>query len=166
MFLFYFHVTKTWEILHRTKYNSLRSCFGGKSTLRQTVKPIICSNPASAASKIAITSSKVVVYFQTLLLSTSLRLYVQGVFLTVPPNFQYQNENRWAANKRFCSMKFSMYKRSLLVEQRFSFWYWNLGGTFKKSTLYNCLIQNSPVISNYIFYFDIVEKMVLWLTPI
>ena len=57
---------------HRTKYNSLRSCFGGKSTLRQTVKPIICSNPAFAASKIAITSSKVVVYFQTLLLSTSL----------------------------------------------------------------------------------------------
>ena len=43
------------------------------------------------------------------------------VFLTVPPNFQYQNEKRWAANPRFCSMKFSMYKRSLLVEQRFLF---------------------------------------------
>ena len=25
-------------------------------------------------------------------------------FLTVPPNFQYQNEKRWAANQRFCSM--------------------------------------------------------------
>ena len=35
-----------------------------------------------------------------------------------------------------------------------------------KSTLSNLLIQNSPVISKYIFYFDIVEKMVLWLTPI
>ena len=43
------------------------------------------------------------------------------LFLTVPPNFQYQNEKRWAANQRFCSMKFSMYKRSSLVEQRFSF---------------------------------------------
>ena len=43
------------------------------------------------------------------------------LFLTVPPDFQYQNEKRSAANQRFCSMKFSMYKRSLLVEQRFSF---------------------------------------------
>ena len=34
------------------------------------------------------------------------------LFLTVPPNFQYQNEKRWAANQRFCSMEFSMYKRS------------------------------------------------------
>ena len=42
-------------------------------------------------------------------------------FLTGPPNFQYQNEKRWAANQRFCSMKFSMYKRSLLAEQRFYF---------------------------------------------
>ena len=42
-------------------------------------------------------------------------------WLTVPPNFQCQNENRWAANQRFCFMKFSMYKRSSLVEQRFSF---------------------------------------------
>ena len=41
-------------------------------------------------------------------------------FLTVPPYFQYQNEKRWAANQRFSSMKFSMYKRSSLVEQRFS----------------------------------------------
>ena len=38
------------------------------------------------------------------------------VFLTGPPNFQYQNEKRLAANQRFCSMKFSMYKRSSLVE--------------------------------------------------
>ena len=45
-----------------------------------------------------------------------------GLFiLIVPPNFQYQNEKRWAANQRFCSMKFPMNKRSLLVEQRFSF---------------------------------------------
>ena len=43
------------------------------------------------------------------------------IFLTVPSNFQYQNEKRWAANQRVCSMKFSMYKRSSLVEQRFSF---------------------------------------------
>ena len=42
-------------------------------------------------------------------------------FLTVPPNFQYQNEKRWAANQRFCCTKFSMDKRSSLVEQRFSF---------------------------------------------
>ena len=42
------------------------------------------------------------------------------LFLFVPPNFQYQNEKRSAANQRFCSMKFS-YKRSSLVEQRFSF---------------------------------------------
>ena len=46
---------------------------------------------------------------------------LQGVFLTVPPNLQYQNGKRWAANQRFCSIEFSMYKRSLLVEQRFSF---------------------------------------------
>ena len=43
------------------------------------------------------------------------------LFLTVPPDFQYQNEKRWAANQRFCSMKFSMNQRSSLVEQRFSF---------------------------------------------
>ena len=43
------------------------------------------------------------------------------VFLTGPPNFQYQNEKRWAANQRFCSIKFSMYKRSSLIEQHFSF---------------------------------------------
>ena len=43
------------------------------------------------------------------------------VFLTVPPNFLHQNEKRWAANQRFCSMKFLMYKRSPLVEQHFSF---------------------------------------------
>ena len=33
-------------------------------------------------------------------------------------------------------MKFSMYKRSSLVEQRFSFQHRNLGGTVKKNTLY------------------------------
>ena len=43
------------------------------------------------------------------------------LFLTVPPNFQYRKEKRWAANQRFWSMKFLMYKRSSLVEQRFSF---------------------------------------------
>ena len=43
------------------------------------------------------------------------------LFFTVPPNFQYQNEKRWAANQRFSSMIFLMYKRSSLVEQRFSF---------------------------------------------
>ena len=46
---------------------------------------------------------------------------LQGAFLTVPTNFQYQNEKWWAANQRFCSMNFSKYKRSSLVEQRFSF---------------------------------------------
>ena len=81
---------------HRTKYNSLRSCFGGKSTLRQTVKPIICSNPAFAASKIAITSSKVVVYFQTLLLSTSLYVSIYEPSGTLshpapPPNLNAEN---------------------------------------------------------------------------
>ena len=43
------------------------------------------------------------------------------VVLTVPPNFQYQNEKQWAANQRFCSMKIWMYKRSSLVEQHFLF---------------------------------------------
>ena len=43
------------------------------------------------------------------------------VLLTVPFNFQYQNEKRWTANQRFCAMKFSMYKRSSIVEQRLSF---------------------------------------------
>ena len=38
--------------------------------------------------------------------------FYRVVFLTGPPNFQYQNEKRWTANQRFCSMKFSMYKRS------------------------------------------------------
>ena len=47
---------------------------------------------------------------------------VQGAFfLTVPLNFQYQKEKHWAANQRFSSMIFLMYKRSSLVEQRFSF---------------------------------------------
>ena len=35
-----------------------------------------------------------------------------GCFFTVPPNFQYQNEKQLAANQRFCSIEFSMYKRS------------------------------------------------------
>ena len=48
-------------------------------------------------------------------------IFLKGVFFTVPPNFQYQNEKRWATNKRFCSREFSMNKRSSLVEQRFSF---------------------------------------------
>ena len=43
-------------------------------------------------------------------------LHYTGCFLTVPPSFQYQNEKRWAANQRFCSMKFSMYNRSSLVD--------------------------------------------------
>ena len=88
---------KKYEIsCHRTKYNSLRSCFGGKSTLRQTLKPIICSNLACAASKIAITSSKVVVYFQTLLLSTSLYVSIYEPPGTLshpapPPNLNAEN---------------------------------------------------------------------------
>ena len=61
------------------------------------------------------------------------------LFLTVPLNFQYQNEKRRTANQRSCSMKFSMYKRSSLVEQRFSFYHRNLSGTVKKTTLYDCL---------------------------
>ena len=52
---------------------------------------------------------------------TNRHILYRVLFLTVPPNFQYQNEKRWAANQRFCSMKFSMYKRSSLAEQRFSF---------------------------------------------
>ena len=43
-----------------------------------------------------------------------------GFFLTVPPNFQYQNEKRWAANQRF----------------------WNWGGTDKKNTLYKKVSAN------------------------
>ena len=42
-------------------------------------------------------------------------------FITLPKNLQYQKEKRWAANQRFCSMKFSMYKRSSFVERHFSF---------------------------------------------
>ena len=57
---------------------------------------------------------------------------IQGGFLTVPPNFQHQNEKQLVANQKFCSIKFMMYKRSLLVEQRFSFQHWNLGATVKK----------------------------------
>jgi|OM-RGC.v1.029591099 hypothetical protein len=48
-------------------------------------------------------------------------MILQGGFLTVPPNFQYQNEKPGAANQRLRSMNFLMYKRSLLVEQHFSF---------------------------------------------
>ena len=51
----------------------------------------------------------------------SMSVYTGCFFSTVPPNFQYQIVKRWTANQRFCSMKFSMYKRSSLVEQRFSF---------------------------------------------
>ena len=43
------------------------------------------------------------------------------LFLTVPLNFQYQKEKHWAANQRFSSMIFLMYKRSSLVEQHFLF---------------------------------------------
>ena len=53
--------------------------------------------------------------------SASKYIVIQGVFFNVPPNFQNQNEKRWAAKQRFCSMKFSMYKRPSLVEQRFYF---------------------------------------------
>ena len=43
------------------------------------------------------------------------------LFLTVPPNFQYQNEKQWTANQRFCSMKFSMYKRPRWLNNVFLF---------------------------------------------
>ena len=52
---------------------------------------------------------------------TNRHILYRVLFLTVPPNFQYQNEKRWAANQRFSSMIFLMYKRSSLVEQRFLF---------------------------------------------
>ena len=52
---------------------------------------------------------------------TNRHILYRVLFLTVPPNFQYQNEKRWAANQRFSSKIFLMYKRSSLVEQRFSF---------------------------------------------
>ena len=58
-------------------------------------------------------------------------------FLTVPPNFQYQNEKRRTANQRLCSMKFSMYKRFSLVEQRFLFSTEIWAEQFKKNTLYH-----------------------------
>ena len=35
--------------------------------------------------------------------------YTGCFFLTVPPNFQYQNEKQWEANQRLCSMKFLLY---------------------------------------------------------
>ena len=52
---------------------------------------------------------------------TNRHILYRVLFLTVPPNFQYQNEKRWAANQRFSSMIFLIYKRSSLVEQSFSF---------------------------------------------
>ena len=52
---------------------------------------------------------------------TNRHILYRVLFLTVPPNFQYQNEKRWAANQRFSSIIFLIYERSLLVEQRFSF---------------------------------------------
>ena len=51
-----------------------------------------------------------------------------GCFFTLPPNFQYQNENWLVANQ-----KHSFKKSSLLAQQVFSYWYWKLGGTVKNA---------------------------------
>ena len=59
------------------------------------------------------------------------------LFLTVPPDFQCPNEKKVAANQDYFFKKISMQKSSSLAEQVFfSFWYWKLGGTVKKITLY------------------------------
>ena len=44
-------------------------------------------------------------------------------FLTVPPDFQYQNEKQVAANQEYFFKKFLMQKSSSLAGQVFSFWY-------------------------------------------
>ena len=54
------------------------------------------------------------------------------VFLTVPPHFQFQNENKnllfpWGA---FFKSKIS-FKKLWLTIFRLSFWYWKSGGTVK-----------------------------------
>ena len=60
------------------------------------------------------------------------------LFLTVPPDFQYQNEKQILANQDYFFKKFTMYKSFSLTEQVFflPFWYWKWGGAVKKSTLY------------------------------
>ena len=47
--------------------------------------------------------------------------HVEGGFLIVPPNFQYQNEKQWATNQIFCSMNSRCATRSSLAQQRNSF---------------------------------------------
>ena len=48
-------------------------------------------------------------------------IMIQGAFFNCSSQFSVPKWKRWAANQRFRSMKFSMYKRSPLVEHRFSF---------------------------------------------
>ena len=47
--------------------------------------------------------------------------HLQVGFVTVPPNFQHPNEKRWAANQRFCSMKFSVTKNPRWLNKVFLF---------------------------------------------
>ena len=63
-----------------------------------------------------------------------------GCFFTVPPNFQYQNENWLVANQ-----KHSFKKSSLLAQQVFSYWYRNLGGTVKNA-LYDVRYPRSRLL--------------------
>ena len=55
--------------------------------------------------------------------------YTGWFFLTVPPNFHYQNEKWWAANQRFCTKDPRWLKNVFLLALKF-------GRNSKKITLY------------------------------
>ena len=94
---------------------------GCSSSLRWSSPPPTLSNPQSVVrSEVAVWHDDCS-HNKRIISSDYRKPSYRVVLLAVPPNFQYQHEKRCEANQRFCSMKFSMYKRSLLVEQRFSF---------------------------------------------
>ena len=64
-------------------------------------------------------------------------LNVQGAFLTVPPKFQCKKEKPCSTNEDLLNIENFMEQNLWLAVHRFSFWYWKLGGTVKKITLYN-----------------------------
>ena len=66
------------------------------------------------------------------------------IFLTGPPHFQYQNEKKLAQPRRsFFTLKISWKSSPGWLQFVFLFWYWKLGGTVKKSTLYEACLDST-----------------------
>ena len=93
-------------------------------------QPIIAPHMRPKKSKlwwIAYSSTKISQMASTMLTPRMIEAYIlilwkdiYRVLFNCSSQFLIPKWKTWAVNQRFCSMKFSMYKRSSLVEQRFS----------------------------------------------